>query len=122
MTWPLVLITAEQWMSPTFKRLPGHCCYAPWVLEKQRPNQIGSLYLQNHAGKRPPILIVLPGGSGWCPDMRAWASAQGYHGEGWAVVGDLPNVTITPSINYVGVYHGWVQNGVITDDCEGRKF
>lgn len=40
----------------------------------------------------------------------------------WSVSGDLPNVTVTPSINMVGVYHGWIQNGVITDDCDGRTF
>lgn len=40
----------------------------------------------------------------------------------WTVTGEWPNITVTPSINSVGRYHGWIQNGVITDDCEGRKF
>jgi hypothetical protein len=40
----------------------------------------------------------------------------------WRVTGELPKVTVEPSINMIGVYHGYITSGVITDDCEGRKF
>jgi len=54
----------------------------------------------------------------------AWNQSQGFHGDGWDV--DLgcgaDMMTITPSINVMGHYHGWVRAGYITDDCEGRSF
>jgi hypothetical protein len=43
-------------------------------------------------------------------------------GARWTVTGKPPNVSATPSINFVGKYHGYVTNGVVTDDVEGRKF
>jgi hypothetical protein len=43
-------------------------------------------------------------------------------GPGWTRTGTPPNVTASPSINYVGEYHGWLQNGVLSDDVEGRTF
>jgi hypothetical protein len=39
----------------------------------------------------------------------------------WTRTGEPPNVTANPSINWVGFYHGWLKNGVLTDDCEARK-
>lgn len=45
-----------------------------------------------------------------------------YDGETWTVNGDPPNISVSPSINAVGDYHGWLQNGVLSDDCEGRRF
>lgn len=41
---------------------------------------------------------------------------------GWTVSGEAPNLTVTPSINAAGEYHGFITNGVIGDDLEGRKF
>jgi hypothetical protein len=65
------------------------------------------------------ITVKLPGFSG----MNGWAMEQeGSPGNRWTVTGEIPNVTATPSVNCVGTYHGWVTNGVVTDDCEGRKF
>lgn len=43
-------------------------------------------------------------------------------GPGWTRTGTPPNVTATPSINFVGYYHGWLTNGVLSDDVEGRTF
>lgn len=40
----------------------------------------------------------------------------------WQVTGTLPNVSVTPSINMIDVYHGYITNGMLTDDCDGRKF
>jgi Family of unknown function (DUF6527) len=41
---------------------------------------------------------------------------------GWRVTGVLPNVTITPSIDVEGYYHGWITDGVIGDDLGGRTY
>lgn len=32
------------------------------------------------------------------------------------VIGQKPNITVHPSINCVGIYHGWLQHGVLSDD------
>lgn len=71
---------------------------------------------------RTPFFVKLPDGYEFCPYLRAWNPEQGHHGDGWRVTGELPHVTIEPSINVVGRYHGWIRNGIITDDCEGRTF
>jgi len=40
----------------------------------------------------------------------------------WDVQGTPPNITVSPSINQEGHYHGFIKAGVISEDCEGRKF
>jgi hypothetical protein len=78
--------------------------------------------------KRPDgrcLVVKVPGRNG-AGEMRGmlWPidhpSTGG--GAGWTRTGTPPNVTASPSINYEGEYHGWLQNGVLTDDCEGRVF
>lgn len=62
--------------------------------------------------------VCLPGGGYWSPDFLSSVSNQG-----WSLTGDRPeNLTASPSINAVGSYHGWLQNGVLSDDCEGRTY
>jgi hypothetical protein len=94
---------------------PGHFC---------QPHQLSDYYKQYNAG-RPPLFVYLPGRTLFCIDGACWGMGADnkleYHG-GWQVSGDAPNITMTPSINIVGSYHGYLQNGVITDDCEGRKY
>jgi hypothetical protein len=70
----------------------------------------------NYFGKRGGPCVVLPGRMIWR------MGEEGTNGHLWTLSGDIPNVTASPSINFVGTYHGWVQNGVVSDDCEGRKF
>lgn len=48
-------------------------------------------------------------------------SNDGSH-QGWRVTGELPNITIHPSINVEGYYHGWITDGVIGDDLSGRQY
>lgn len=76
-------------------------------------------YENNRSAQRQPIAVTLPccNGYAFCVDSDATSGAGG-----WRVSGDPPNVTVSPSINIVGLYHGWIQNGVISDDCEGRTF
>jgi hypothetical protein len=134
-----VLLSEAEWKRrrEDYTLTVGHCCYAPWILvpnaegeDDWRKKELGSRYWnlpsQPERPRRAPILICLPDdGSSptiWCPDQMAWNGDQGSHGHGWEVNGILPNVTITPSINYPMRYHGWVTSGVVSDDCEGRKF
>lgn len=48
-------------------------------------------------------------------------------GTPWTVTGQAPNFTVSPSVNYHpndhhNGWHGWLQNGILTDDCEGRRY
>jgi hypothetical protein len=63
---------------------------------------------------------VLPGGYTFCIDSRARRDGKAY-GDGWKVSGEMPNISLTPSINIVGSYHGFITNGVISDDLEARR-
>lgn len=94
---------------------------APWLVRDGdgRSFFLSDAYLAaRKAGTvtRMPLIVRLPGGTDFCVD----GPASG--GGGWNVTGEPPAVTLTPSINVVGSYHGWITNGVITDDCEGRTF
>jgi hypothetical protein len=66
-------------------------------------------YWKDWAHKRPPIEVICPGGQFWCPDMTST------NGTGWVVTGEPPRITCTPSI-LVRLYHGYLRNGVFTDD------
>jgi hypothetical protein len=77
---------------------------------------------QNDRGACMSFWVAMPSdtekGYDWfCPDRI-------YQDEtvGWRVDGDLPAVTIEPSVNIPGVYHGRITAGRIGPDCEGRKF
>lgn len=62
--------------------------------------------------------LMLPGGIEWL--IYSYSSDK--PPRKWDVQGELPNITVSPSINQTGVYHGHVKNGVVTPDCEGRSF
>lgn len=86
-------------------------------------NRLSDYYLQ-HNSHRKPLLVFLPGRTLFCVDGQCWKQENGqtvYYG-GWKVTGEAPLITVEPSILIGGSYHGFLQNGVITDDCEGRKF
>jgi hypothetical protein len=55
-------------------------------------------------------LVMLPNGAGpWCTLATA-----GGTGNRWTVTGDPPKITVKPSINDVGLWHGWITEGVMT--------
>jgi len=81
--------------------------------------RLSDYYLTNNT-HRLPLLVMLPKAGVFCVDSKCW-DQNGMHG-GWTVTGTAPLITVSPSINVVGVYHGFIQNGVLTDDCEGRTY
>ena len=104
---------------------PGDVAYAPWMADFA----MGATYATKDCLVRLPIVIGVPssewhkehfGADIWYPDM----AASNGRGDGWQIqnADDLENLTITPSINFTGSYHGWVSSGFVTDDCEGRTF
>lgn len=54
--------------------------------------------------------VMLPGGSEWI--VYGPASDAG---EKWDVQGVPPNITVHPSINAVGVFHGHIKGGLISE-------
>jgi hypothetical protein len=73
-------------------------------------------YLRDHA-ERDPLCLRLPDGSHWVMDCRA---AQGNE-TGWTITGEAPVLTASPSIN-TGRYHGWLIDGVLSEDLDGRRY
>jgi len=104
---------------------PGDMWFAPYLLEhpEGHPFRPALKYFQRNSG-RPPLVVALPcvggGRVDWCVDGPCWKDGKVY-GDGWDVSGEPPLITVAPSINIIGAYHGFIQNGVITDDCEGRR-
>jgi hypothetical protein len=124
MPWPLIVIPPDVACDDPWNLPVGAAWYDPRVAELMKDG-IASKYVQQHAARRPPIMVMLPGFIRYCLDTRQCTAERGWFGDGWDVVGDLSNpagVTVSPSINIRPSYHGWLQNGVISDDCEGRRF
>jgi hypothetical protein len=61
--------------------------------------------------------VMMPAGVEWIIYSHASQSNQK-----WQVTGTPPGITVSPSILQVGLYHGFIKDGVITEDCDGRKF
>lgn len=99
--WP-----APEWLN---RKVDGR----PWISDR---------YFREWADKRPPMQVHMPGGANFLIDSRPTSGGTPGDAEGWVVTGEPPSVTLSPSVNILGIYHGWIQNGVITDDCEGRRF
>ncbi|BAW19523.1 hypothetical protein [Ralstonia phage RP31] len=85
----------------------------PWYLAT--PDNISDLYKEVR-----PLFVVLPDQSLFLVHGKCWSNGQKYGG--WTVTGEAPEITVHPSINLVGFYHGWIHNGIVSDDCEGRQF
>lgn len=116
MTWPLREIP-NPWYDKTLPDgggvpwAPGTC----WRARPLTPEGIQSPEWKA-SGRDYFIWIVIPGGSLFSPDRM---SSNGT--SGWTVTGELPNITVSPSIGAVD-YHGFIRNGVLTDDLEGRTY
>lgn len=94
-----------------------HDLHWPFVLARR--SRLSDYYKQ-HNDNRLPLMVVLPGRALFCVDGKC-RNSQGFYG-GWTVTGGPPDLTVSPSINLGGIYHGWLQNGIISDDVEGRTY
>ncbi len=138
--WPPELLKINRSFFP-----PGSMYYCPWYFDPGKPelrhgddehatldaiiaNRIARIqanpngphhlsihYWQDHAHQRPPLMIICPDYSHWCPDQKS------SNGTGWKVTGELHNITVAPSIwtkmgsESTESYHGFLQNGQFTD-------
>lgn len=61
------------------------------------------------------LMLMLPDGTEWMIDGPA------RNGGRWTRTGSPPRITARPSIASPG-YHGWLTDGVLSDDLEGRSY
>ena len=122
MSWPCryfpnrAAITEQCGYEPTGAMWPAE---PSWLV----PETLAANYIRDWQGKRPALLVMLPCGFPFLIDGRAYDDEKGgYFGDGWVVTGEPPRITVSPSINFKRHYHGFLQHGVISDDCEGRTF
>lgn len=112
-----------------FERLEiGDAWFAPYLLNhagqaEQASKWLSPNYHRDWAGKRLPIVVALPWrngpgiGSHFCVDGAFWRNGKPY-GDGWAVTGEAPLLTLSPSVDIMGSYHGFIRDGVIGPDLE----
>lgn len=99
----------------------GDMWFAPWLEKFKKSPE----YESTHRGKRPPLVVFVPPGVPLCIDNPT--SNMGGHG--WKVTGEAPNITVSPSIGIHRsdgkpgwMYHGWLKDGVLSDDIDGKTF
>jgi hypothetical protein len=67
-----------------------------------------------------------PDGKAWCvrfPGGHDWlVFGPSSDGHKWQITGTAPQFTARPSIGLTGVYHGFLNDGVISEDADGRAF
>jgi hypothetical protein len=108
--------------------LPGYMWYAPWYIENRcKPSILSKEYYRDWYGKRPPLIVVLPSGTHFMVDKRFSNTLNSNRASGWKVTGNAPNISVTPSIHYIydefrEGYHGWLSDGMLGDDLEGREY
>lgn len=78
-------------------------------------------YKRDWFGKRAPLFVETPAGT-WCVDAVSTDGHGNNNNHGWTVTGEAPTITAHPSINIPGVYHGWLTDGILSDDIEGRTY
>jgi hypothetical protein len=88
-----------------------------WYYPDQPNAYLTTKYRDQHKANRLPLTVMLPDGGVWCVDARASTPGAG----GWDVTGTPPNITVRPSI-LTDRYHGWLTDGVLSDDLDGRQY
>jgi hypothetical protein len=123
MEYPLVLIDFEEYKKrrDNHEDLAGYCFFAHDALQKRilagfDAREPSAEYLADWAGKRNVLFIHLPGGpwSCWSPDCKSHEPG----GAGWKVTGEVPQITVEPSIHLPGIYHGTITDGIISENSE----
>jgi hypothetical protein len=115
MSWQCRLIEYD----PNVKKEIGDM----WYADKRYTDHLhlSQHYHRDWSDKRLPLYVMTPGG-GWCVDGQPVVGGQYQESGGWTVTGEVPNITVSPSINFPGYYHGWLQNGILSDDLDGKTY
>jgi hypothetical protein len=123
MTWQCELVTREAIDEKYDKGEPIPIGWMWYPNPEGIDEELLSYYYKEHNQQnRQALFIQLPDGV-WCMDGLASGDPTK---KGWTVTGEPPNITVAPSINSNRGnrkgYHGFLQNGVLTDDLEGRTY
>jgi hypothetical protein len=108
-----------------YKKQPGDMWYLRhYVRDGKLLYCPSNQYKRDWADKRLPLVVILPNGETWEMD-RAYGGNP--NNDGWTITGEAPNITAMPSINAIrepreSGYHGWLKNGILSDDLEGRTY
>jgi hypothetical protein len=127
-TWPLRVVEFPMTPEERETLAPGDCWRVPLTYAYRNGQTFediwgGKLSARfRQSGRDHVIFVRLPGGFDWSPDLTESSDLQPGRPMGWAVVGDLPGITVHPSVNAVGFYHGFIADGVVGDDLEGRTY
>jgi hypothetical protein len=128
MPWPLRFRSEpEPWKDAQI----GDCWYMPEIARsffiehqasQQYRHQLATAKLMGQ-DFRPPIVVRLPPGFSFFPDEK-YGHPENDQRNGWTVSGSIEDgsLVVSPSVNVVGTYHGWIQAGQVSDDVEGRQF
>lgn len=147
MTWPCRLVASpeldEHGNVDVARRQVGDMWFLDVPREELKNRHLTAHYFAANAG-RQPVVMMLPGRTYYLVDGQCFSSSctkcnakhswsgeacpkggehtpRGYY-DGWKVTGTPPKLTVQPSINYEGSYHGYLKDGVVGDDVEGRKY
>lgn len=143
MPWPVIYREQDPRLSDSDGHWDAKHIGALYPTSREYP-RLSPEYLNEVNLIRPPLMLIVPafwpdspdsvvplspggkyriGNTTWCIDSLA---SRG--GGGWSVSCPWPledgqpvALTISPSLDCSGSYHGFIQNGVITDDVEGRS-
>jgi len=81
----------------------------------------GDMYELDERNGKPWWVVVLPGDNHF--PIHSLSSTDN---KPWDVTGEVPNITLRPSVNFRPSspkgWHGWITNGLISDDLEGRRY
>jgi len=116
MPWPLRQITGFDELNRIMDENGELATVGCWFYKRHEPN-IGS------ASNGMQVVVILPPGGYrgiFQPYFEYPNKEKGP--QRWSVSGEWPSVTVAPSINCPGAYHGYITNGMVTDDVDGRKF
>lgn len=117
---------------------PGAMWEAPWLVDhwatlegiREPRSSDGASYMSSQWRNRclqegriiPPLIVKTPGGD-WVIMSSASNGSVDADGRrsGWDWSGEPPRITARPSIG-MSRYHGWLTDGVLSDDMEGRTY
>jgi Family of unknown function (DUF6527) len=84
-------------------------------------SRLADEYVRDRMATRRPIVVAVgfvnqfgPGVVEFCVDSIPTSNAPGDH-SGWTVTGEAPMISVSPSIHMIGIWHGWLKDGVLSD-------
>lgn len=127
MPWPVKMVSS---IDEIFAGIDRGECVVGWACHQD--------FVEKDGGPvtRHGVWVILPGGvKQWNPfdPYDVYLGMNGMRDQRWSVAGGWPNVSVTPSIDtgkrqppkkdhHAKGWHGYITDGVVTDDVEGRTY